>query len=72
MSKTQTQVTLEDLTELLATVEMPPLTRHWVEEHLRDLNEDMGGAMSREEVNDLKEDMRDLEWRLSRVSDILY
>ena len=65
---TKTQRTLADLKDLLASVPMDSLTRHWVDEHLLDLDEDMGGALSRDEARELLDEIEDLRWRLAGIS----
>lgn len=67
---TETQKTLTDLTLLLADVPMDSLTRHWVDCHLHDLEEDaQAGALSeaaREELEDLESELSNIAWRLRR------
>lgn len=69
MRKTATQVTLEDLRKLLSEVPMPSLTRHWVDLHLDDLDNDaVFGDLSdekRELVEELESELEDLSFRLA-------
>lgn len=69
MEKTATQVTLEDLRALLADVPMPPLTRHWVDEHLDNLERDAkAGELSDEKAeleDELESELEDLSFRLA-------
>lgn len=71
MAKTATQVTLEDLRFLLSDLPMSSLTRHWVDEHLNDLDKDAKvGQLSEEraqEAEELESEVEDLIWRLRSV-----
>ena len=69
MSKTATQITLEDLRALLTDIPMPSLTRHWVDEHLNNLERDAKvGELSDKKaklVDELESELEDLSFRLA-------
>jgi hypothetical protein len=62
---------LDELSDLLAELPMTGLQRHWADEWLRAARVDSLSRAEREELEELRDEVDDLQCRVSRASDIL-
>lgn len=62
---------LDDLSDLLEELPLTSIQRHWADEYLRDLRGSVVSSRDLEELEELRDQVRDLEWRIDRASSVL-
>ena len=62
---------LDDLSDLLAELPLTGLQRHWADEYLRDLRDGVLSSDEREELEELRDEVREMEWQLDRIRSVV-
>ena len=62
---------VDDLSDLLKELPLTSIQRHWADEYLRDLRAGEFSPSDREELEELRDELRDLSWSMSRIRSLV-
>ena len=66
-----TRTVVDDLSDLLEELPLTGLQRHWADEYLRDLRDGVLSSDEREELEELRGEVREMEWQLDRIRSVV-